>query len=336
MSHVCIPGGAGYVGAVLVPKLLGRGHRVTVLDNYQFGHDVFANMRGAAGLREVEGDVRDREAVKAALTGCDAVIHLACVSNDPSYELDPELSKSINFDCFPMFLEESKRAGVKRFIYASSSSVYGVSDAPEVREDHPLLALTDYSKYKALCEPLVLAEQSVDFTTIVLRPATVCGASPRMRFDLSVNIMTNLAIVNRKITVFGGAQLRPNMHIEDITDLYEQLLLEPAARIAGKTYNAGYQNRSIAGIAQIAHDVVRAELPEVGPIEIVTSHSDDNRSYRVNSDKIAAELGYRPRHTIEDAVRDICAWYRAGRFANSLTDPKYFNVKVLKQAAVPA
>jgi nucleoside-diphosphate-sugar epimerase len=336
MSHVCIPGGAGYVGAILVPKLLGRGHRVTVLDNYQFGHDVFANVRGAAGLREVEGDVRDREAVKRALAGCDAVIHLACVSNDPSYELDPDLSKSINFDCFPMFLEEAKRAGVERFIYASSSSVYGVSDAPEVREDHPLLALTDYSKYKALCEPLVLAQQSADFTTLVLRPATVCGASPRMRFDLSVNIMTNLAIVNRKITVFGGAQLRPNMHIEDITDLYEQLLLEPAARIAGKTYNAGFQNRSISDIAQIAHDVVREELPEIGPIEIVTSPSDDNRSYRVNSDKIAAELGYRPRHTIEDAVRDICAWYRAGRFPNSLADPKYFNVKVLKQAAVPA
>lgn len=336
MSHVCIPGGAGYVGAVLVPKLLGRGHRVTVLDNYQFGRDVFATVRGAAGLREVDGDVRDRDAVKRALNGCDAVIHLACVSNDPSFELDPQLSKTINFDCFPMFLEEAKRAGVARFIYASSSSVYGVSDAPEVREDHPLLALTDYSKYKALCEPLVLAEQSADFTTLVLRPATVCGASPRMRFDLSVNIMTNLALVNRKITVFGGAQLRPNMHIEDITDLYTQLLLEPAARIAGKTYNAGYQNRSIGNIAQIAHDVVRAELPEIGPIEIVTSPTDDNRSYRVNSEKIAAELGFRPRHTIEDAVRDICTWYRAGRFPNSLTDPKYFNVKTLKASAVLA
>jgi nucleoside-diphosphate-sugar epimerase len=335
MSHVCIPGGAGYVGAVLVPKLLGRGHRVTVLDNYQFGRDVFAGVRGAAGLREVEGDVRDRAAVKRALQGCDAVIHLACVSNDPSFELDPQLSKTINYDCFPMFLDEAKRAGVARFIYASSSSVYGVSDAPEVREDHPLLALTDYSKYKALCEPLVLAEQSADFTTVVLRPATVCGASPRMRFDLSVNIMTNLALVNRKITVFGGTQLRPNMHIEDITDLYDQLLLEPGARIAGKTYNAGYQNRSIADIAQIAHDVVGAELPELGPIEIVTSPTDDNRSYRVNSDKIAAELGFRPRHTIEDAVRDICAWYRAGRFPNSLTDPKYFNVKTLKASAVP-
>jgi nucleoside-diphosphate-sugar epimerase len=309
---------------------------VTVLDNYQFGRDVFATVRGAAGLREIDGDVRDRDAVKRAVSGCDAVIHLACVSNDPSYELDPELSKTINFDCFPMFLEEAKRAGVARFIYASSSSVYGVSDAPEVREDHPLLALTDYSKYKALCEPLVLAEQSADFSALVLRPATVCGASPRMRFDLSVNIMTNLALVNRKITVFGGTQLRPNMHIEDITDLYAQLLLEPASRIGGKTYNAGYQNRSIADIAQIAHDVVCEELPEIGPVEIVTSPTDDNRSYRVNSDLIAAELGFRPRHTIEDAVRDICAWYRAGRFPNSLTDPKYFNVKTLKASAVPA
>jgi nucleoside-diphosphate-sugar epimerase len=334
MSHVCVPGGAGYVGAVLVPKLLARGHRVTVLDNYQFGRDVFDNIRGAAGLGEVEGDVRDRAAVARALKGCDAVIHLACVSNDPSYELDPELSKSINFDCFPMFLEESKRAGVKRFIYASSSSVYGVSEVPDVREDHPLLALTDYSKYKALCEPLVLAEQSVDFTTMVLRPATVCGASPRMRFDLSVNIMTNLAIVNKKITVFGGKQHRPNLHIEDVTDLYEQLLLEPAARIAGKIYNAGFQNRTIADIAQIAHDVVRQELPELGPIEIVTTSTEDNRSYRVNSDKIAAELGYRPRHTIEDAVRDICAWHRAGRFPGSLEDPRYFNVRTLKEAAL--
>lgn len=333
MSHVCIPGGAGYVGAVLVPKLLGRGHRVTVLDNYQFGRECFDTIRGAAGLREVEGDVRDRAAVQRALEGCDAVIHLACVSNDPSYELDPEMSKSINYDCFPMFIEEAKRAGVRRFIYASSSSVYGVSEVPDVREDHPLLALTDYSKYKALCEPLVLAETSENFTTLVLRPATVCGASPRMRFDLSVNIMTNLAINNRRITVFGGTQHRPNIHIEDVTDLYAQLLMEPASRINGKIYNAGFQNRTIADIAQIARDVVSREMPELGPIEIVTTATDDNRSYRVNSDKIAAELGFRPRHTIEDAVRDICDWYRAGRFPDSLGDPKYFNVKLLKAAA---
>jgi len=335
VSSVCVPGGAGYVGAVLVPKLLARGHRVTVLDNYQFGRDAFANVRGAAGLREVEGDVRDRSAVARALAGCDAVIHLACVSNDPSFELDPDLAKTINYDCFPMFVEEAKRAGVRRFIYASSSSVYGVSEAPDVTEDHPLLALTDYSKYKALCEPLVLAAASADFTALVLRPATVCGVSNRMRFDLSVNILTNLAISNRRITVFGGTQLRPNIHIEDVTDLYESLLLEPAGRIAGKTYNAGYQNRSIADLASIVKGVVEREFPEKAPIEIVTTPTDDLRSYRVNSDRIAAELGFVARFTIEDAVRDICRWTRAGRFPNSLDDPRYYNVKLLK-SAVPA
>jgi nucleoside-diphosphate-sugar epimerase len=330
-----VPGGAGYVGAVLVPKLLARGHRVTVLDTYQYGREVFTGVRGAAGLREVIGDVRDRAAVREALAGCDAVIHLACVSNDPSYELDPDLSKSINYDCFPMMVEESKRAGVERFIFASSSSVYGVSDAPDVTEDHPLLALTDYSKYKALCEPIVREAQSDDFTVTVLRPATVCGVSNRMRFDLSVNILSIHAIVNRRITVFGGLQLRPNLHIEDVTDLYEQLLLEPASRIAGTTWNAGYQNRSIADLATIAKSIVEQQFPELGPIDIVTTPSDDKRSYRVNSDRIAAELGFRPRFSIEDAVSDICRWYRAGRFPNAMDDARYYNVKLLK-ASSPA
>ncbi len=334
MSHVCVPGGAGYVGAVLVPKLIARGHRVTVFDNYQYGLEVFDRLRGAGGLREIEGDVRDRDTVARAVEGCDAVIHLACVSNDPSFELDPDLAKTINYDCFPMFVEEAKRAGVSRFIYASSSSVYGVSEEPEVREDHPLLPLTDYSKYKALCEPIVLGEQSDGFTPIVLRPATVCGASNRMRFDLSVNILTNHAIRKRAITVFGGVQTRPNIHIEDVTDLYEMLLLEPAARIAGKIYNAGFQNRSIADLAGIVHDVVGREFPELAPIAIETKPTDDIRSYRVNSDLIAQELGFRPRFTIEDAVHDICRWFRAGRFPNSLEDDRYYNVRLLK-AAVP-
>jgi nucleoside-diphosphate-sugar epimerase len=335
MSHVCVPGGAGYVGSVLVPKLLARGHHVTVLDTYQYGRDVFAPLQGAAGLSEVVGDVRDRETVRAALAGCDAVIHLACVSNDPSFELDPDLAKTINYDCFPMMVEEAQRAGVKRFVFASSSSVYGVSDAPDVTEDHPLLALTDYSKYKALCEPIALAAQSPDFTVLVLRPATVCGVSPRMRFDLSVNILTNLAICNQKITVFGGTQLRPNLHIEDVTDLYESVLLEPAERIAGKTYNAGFQNRSIADLATIVKGVVEQEFPELGDIAIVTTPTDDLRSYRVNSDRITADLNFRARFTIEDAVRDICRWHRAGRFPNSLTDERYYNVRLLKRQALP-
>ena len=330
MSHVCVPGGAGYVGSVLVPKLLARGHRVTVLDNYQYGYGAFETIRGAAGLREVVGDVRDADAVARALDGCDAVIHLACVSNDPSFELDPSLAKTINYDCFPMMVESAKRAGVKRFVYVSSSSVYGVSEALEVREDHPLLALTDYSKFKALCEPIVLDAANDDFTVLVLRPATVCGAAPRMRFDLSVNILTNHAVNNRKIKVFGGVQTRPNIHIEDVTDLYESVLLEPAERIAGKIFNAGFQNRTIAELAEIVRGVVSHEFPDRVPIEIETSPTDDIRSYRVNSDKIAAELGFVPRYTLEDAVRGICAGIRMGRFPKSMTDPIYFNVQLLK------
>ena len=227
MSRVCVPGGAGYVGSMLVPALLGLGHEVSVLDTYQYGRGSLAALRGAAGLREIEGDVRDRDAVCRALDGCDAVIHLACVSNDPSFELDPDLARTINYDCFPMFVEESKRAGVARFVYVSSSSVYGVSEAAHVREDHPLEPLTDYSKYKALCEEMVRAARGPKFAALVLRPATVCGYSTRMRFDLSVNILTNHAINKRTITVFGGAQTRPNIHIADVVELYASVLREP-------------------------------------------------------------------------------------------------------------
>jgi len=333
MSTVFVPGGAGYVGAILIPKLLARGHHVRVFDTYAYGQP-FAPFTGAAGLTEIVGDVRDRELVTRSLEGCDAVIHLACISNDPSFELDPAYGKSVNFDCFAPLVTAAKRAGVRRFVYASSSSVYGLSDEPHVREDHPLLPLTDYSKYKMLCEPIILAEQSTDFTTVVIRPATVCGYSPRMRFDLSVNILTNHAVNRRKILVFGGVQTRPNIHIGDITDLYVDLLDERADLIAGQTFNAGFQNRSIGEIAEIVRSVVIAEFPAGAPIEIETQPTDDLRSYHVNSDKIARVLGFRPRHTLEDAVRDLCRAFRAGRFPNSLDDRRYFNVKLMKETAL--
>jgi len=334
MSHVFLTGGAGYVGAALVPKLLARGHEVTVFDTYWYGR-VLAALSGAHGLHEVVGDLRDRDAVKRAITGCDAVIHLACISNDPSFELDPQLGKSINFDCFEPLVDAAVAAGVRRFIYASSSSVYGISDAPDVREDHPLAPLTDYSRFKAECEPILLARKSKTFAPFVLRPATVCGPSPRMRFDLSVNILTNLAINRGKITVFGGTQLRPNIHIEDVTDLYADLLDEREALISGRTFNAGYQNQSIADLARIVASVVEHEFPQRGPITIETTPTDDLRSYRVNSEAIAAALGFRARRTIEDAVRDLCRGFRAGRFPQSLDDPRYFNVKLMKDAALP-
>ncbi|MBV8073957.1 MAG: NAD(P)-dependent oxidoreductase [Candidatus Eremiobacteraeota bacterium] len=333
MSRVLVTGGAGYVGAMLVPKLLARGRAVTVLDTYYYGREPLDAVRGAAGLTEVAGDLRDRSAVRRALEGCDAVIHLACISNDPSFELDPGLAKTINFDAFEPFVEASKEAGVRRFVFVSSSSVYGVSDAERVTEDHPLRPLTDYSKYKALCEPLALAAQSPAFTATVLRPATVCGFSTRMRFDLSVNILTSHAVTKRTITVFGGTQTRPNIHIDDLTDLYVDILDERAELVAGETFNAGYQNHTLARLAEIVKEVVEHELPQLAPVAIATTPTDDNRSYRVDSEKIARVLGFRPRRTIEDAVRDLCRAFRVGRFPYALDDKRYYNVRLMKELA---
>jgi len=216
IKRVLVTGGAGYKGCILVPKLLKKGYKVVVYDlmiTYDRG------LPEHPKLKIIKGDIRNTKAFRQALDGCDAVIHMACISNDPSFELDPELSKTINYECFEPMVKASKEAGVKRFIYVSSSSVYGVSDAPDVTEEHPLVPLTDYNKYKGLCEPILGKYQSPDFTTVTFRPATVCGYSPRMRFDLSINILTNHAHQRGVITVFGGKQKRPNIHIEDVTEL---------------------------------------------------------------------------------------------------------------------
>jgi nucleoside-diphosphate-sugar epimerase len=224
----------------------------------------------------------------------------------------------------------AKHSGVRRFIYASSSSVYGVSDAPDVTEDHPLVPLTDYNKYKGLCEPILLKYQSPEFTTVIIRPATVCGYSPRQRLDLTVNILTNLAVNNRKITIFGGSQKRPNIHVDDIAELYVDLLERPAEQIAGKTFNAAYQNHTVADLGEMVRKVVSETMPEVGEITVETTPSNDLRSYHVSSAKIQRELGWTPKRTVEDAIVDLCNAFRAGKLPDSLNDPKYFNVKTVQ------
>ncbi len=328
IETVLVTGGGGYVGAVLVPKLLARGYRVRVLDLFLFGEDVLPWAHPC--LERITGDVRDRDAVRRALHGSQAVIHLACISNDPSFELNPELSKSINHDAFEPLVVMAKMTGVERFIYASTSSVYGVSEALEVTEDHPLVPLTDYNKYKGLCEPILLDYQSGDFIPTIIRPATVCGYSPRQRLDLTVNILTNLAVNNHIITVFGGTQKRPNIHIDDITDLYVELLERPTEQVAGQTFNVAYENHTVADLAEMVRRVVGRELPDIGPIGLETSPSNDLRSYHVSSAKIRRELGWAPRRSVEDAIVDLCSAFRAGKLPNSLTDKRYYNVKAIQ------
>jgi nucleoside-diphosphate-sugar epimerase len=318
---VMVTGGAGYVGSRLVPKLLEAGHKVTVLDLFIYGAGVFNGVSRHPNLRQVKGDIRDPKAVKSALKGCDAVIHLACISNDPSFELDPSLGRSINYDCFRPLVRAAKQAGVKRFVYASSSSVYGIKEEENVTEELALKPLTDYSKFKAMCEEVLESERAPGFVTLTLRPATVCGYSPRLRLDLTVNILTNHAVNNGKITVFGGGQRRPNINIEDMTDLYVRSLEWPDEMIDGKVFNAGYENHTVTQLAELVRD-------QVGDgVAIVTTPTDDHRSYHVSSEKISRELGFRPKRTIEDAVRGLVSAFAAGKIPNSLTDDCYYNVK---------
>ena len=317
-------GGAGYVGAVLVPKLLRKGYQVKVIDLYIHGEGVLDRVKEHANLIQIRGDIRDQNLIERELAGCEAIIHLACISNDPSFELDPKLGKSINYHAFIDLVQAAKKNQVRRFIYASSSSVYGVKQEKNVTEDLQREPLTDYSKYKALCEDVLQEEREAGFVTLILRPATVCGYSPRQRLDLTVNILTNHAVNNRKITVFGGSQMRPNIHIEDMTDLYVKSLEWPEEKIDGKIYNAGYENYRVAELAEKVREIVGPE------VEIVTTETDDLRSYHINSQKIQRELGFIPQLTIDEAVRDMVRAFGEGKLPNPLTDERYYNIKALQ------
>ncbi len=323
--NILVTGGAGYVGSALVPMLLAGGHKVTVLDLYLYGDDTFAALRGASGLREVKGDLRAPQTVADALTGCDCVIHLACISNDPSYDLDPSLGKSINYDAFRPLVRAAKAAGAKRFIYASSSSVYGIKDDPEVHEGLPLEPLTDYSKFKALCEKELNEERAPGFTVCTVRPSTVCGYAPRQRLDVVVNIFANQAYHNGKIRVTGGTQKRPNIHITDMCRVYLHLLQQPDEKIDGKIWNAGDTNYPILQLAEIVKKVVGSHVE----IEIVPTN--DPRSYHVSGKKMQADIGFELQHSIEDAVRDLVDAFKTGKLSDPMNNPKYFNIKLMQQ-----
>jgi len=306
------------VGAVLVPQLLEENYAVTVLDLMIYGDDVLLSH---PNLNTVKGDIRDKALLKKVIPGHDALIHLACISNDPSFELNPTLGKSINIDAFRPLVEISKSAGVKRFIYASSSSVYGIKEGPDINEEMTVEPLTDYSRFKADCEKILSEYQSNDFTTVTIRPATVCGYSPRQRLDVVVNILTNLAYHKREISVFGGNQLRPNIHISDMVAAYMLMLSAPKEKIAGNIFNAGYENQPVKKLAEMVKSVVGED------VKLINTPTNDNRSYHISSRKIREELDFETNHTIREAVEDLCKAFDKGLLPNSLKNERYFNIK---------
>jgi len=306
---VLVTGGCGYKGSVLVPKLIAKGHEVVAFDIQWFGNFLPEH----PALTIVRGDIRNIDEVD--LTGVDVIIHLASIANDPCGDLDPKLTWEISCLATMQLADRARRQGVKRFVYASSGSVYGVSDEPQVTEDLELLPISEYNKTKMCAERIVLSYAN-DMVVQIVRPATVCGFSPRMRLDVSVNMLTMQALTNGRITVFGGDQTRPNIHIQDITDLYVFLLDHPEHT---GIYNAGFENLSIMEIAQMVANHVDAE--------VVVTPSNDPRSYRVNSDRLLA-TGFRPKYNVEEAIKEIVGMYRQGALKN---EDQFYNLKWMQR-----
>jgi len=318
MKKIFVTGGGGYVGAVLIPKLLNENYEVTVLDLFIYGENVLQTHKN---LKKIKGDIRDKVLLKECIKGSDIVIHLACISNDPSFELDPQLGKTINLDSFEPLVEISLKNNVKRFIYASSSSVYGVKKETDVTEDKSLEPLTDYSKYKVECEKILHKYASDNFSPITIRPATVCGFSPRQRLDVVVNILTNLAFHKRNITVFGGEQLRPNIHIHDMVDAYLALINAKKNLVHNEIFNAGFENQKVINIAKIVKENVGLD------VKIDIEESNDDRSYHISSKKIKNILNFEPKKTIDDAVKELIQAFEKKILVNTFNDDGFFNIK---------
>lgn len=321
MKNILVIGGAGYVGSVLIPKLLFLNYRVTVYDLMIYGNTLPTNNQN---LKIVKNDIRNIKELEKVLINQDAIIHLACVSNDPSFELNPKLGKEINYDCFEPLVNLSKKNKIKHFIYASSSSVYGVKPNLNVDEKCYLEPLTDYSKFKAECENILIKYSSSEFITTILRPATVCGYSKRQRLDLVVNILTNLGYHTKEIKIFGGNQLRPNIHIDDMADAYIHILKSEKSKVANQIFNVGFENHSVEDLAKIVKKKINKK------IDLVYCPSEDNRSYHINSNKIKKILGFQPKKNIADAIQDLVDAFEKKLLLDPLNNIEYSNIKKMQ------
>jgi len=330
-QHILVTGGFGYVGSRLTPHLLQLGHRVRVLDLMLYTSAGLQALERDPKFPEwrsrfemVQGDLRDPSTVESAVAGIDSIIHLAAISNDPTGEIDEVLTRQINFDAVGMLLGLARAAGVKRFINASSSSVFGIKDVPDVTENLEPEPITFYSKYKMLSEWLVRAAASHDFCTVNVRPATICGFSPRQRFDLTVNKLTADALRKRVITVHGGEQRRPNVGMTDIIHLYAQLLGTPTAAINGRAFNFGFENLKVIEIAKL----IQAELADLH-VEIKVTDTLDKRDYHISSKKILDTLGYQPVSSIRQEVAHLRKVLESGQFPD-IDAAEHYNMKFMQ------
>ncbi|MBI2004025.1 SDR family oxidoreductase [Candidatus Pacearchaeota archaeon] len=324
-KNIFITGGAGYVGSALVPNLLKKDYNVSVYDLYLYG-EIFSDLKSNPNLNQIRGDIRDKKKLIESAKNSDAILHLACISNDPSYELNPTLGKSINYDAFFNVLEAAEKNNVKRVIYVSSSSVYGVKKEKNVTEETSPEPLTDYSKYKLECEKVLLNSNFNGLECVIARPATVCGYAPRLRIDLTVNILTLNALINKKIKIFGGKQLRPNINIKDMVKAYEIILEAPGEKINKEIFNIGYQNKSVEDIAKIVKGVI-----DDNSLEFEYLPTTDMRSYHINSDKIKRILNFEPKYTLENAVQSLVEAYNNGLIKDGLSNPLYHNIKLMQE-----
>lgn len=325
------------MGSRLTPHLLKLGHHVRVLDAMLYtdaGLDALrrdsAFLAWQGRFELIRGDMRDPAVVAGAVAGMEAVIHLAAISNDPTGEIDEVLTRQVNFDAVGMLLALARAAGVKRFINASSSSVFGIKDVPDVTEALEPEPLTSYSRHKMLGEWLVVAASSPDFCAINVRPATICGYSPRQRFDLTVNKLTADAIRKRVITVHGGQQRRPNVGMTDMVNLYGILVSIEAGKINGRTFNFGFENHKVIDIARI----IQAELADLN-VEIKVTETVDHRDYHISSKRIVEALGYQPVSSIRQEVADLRRSLGRGEFPD-IDAPEHYNMKFMQLGRRPS
>ena len=329
-KKVLVVGGSGFVGSLLINKLLSERYNVISYDLEVFGQNYSQSALLNKNFAFVKADIRNQSLFSMAVQSVDAVIYLACISNDPSYDYNVELSHSINFKCFESCVKAAKNAGVKRFIFASSSSVYGPSDEEaDVTEDHPVNPITSYSRDKHYCEKIMLNYHCKDFEAVIVRPATLFGISNRIRFDLVVNILTANGVLNKEIIVHGGKQLRPNLHVQDMVDFYSCILNSSPSLVGGQAFNIGLENHTVLNLAALVRKAIANQLlfdPEIQTIPI-----NDTRSYKINSDKAFIKLGFKPKLTITDGIESMIDYIRKSKLSSVEDTLNYSNLELVKR-----